>query len=252
MAEPLITLRDIRVQYGALTVLDLPSLEIDENETLAIIGANGAGKSTLLRVIGLLERPSRGSVFFRGELAAPRHSLRLRRRIASVLQTPLLLDATVYANAAIGLKLRGCRPKEIDGRLLPWLERLGIAHVAGQSARTLSGGEARRTSLARALVLEPQLLLLDEPFSALDSPSREALLTDLQEALRRSDAAVVLVTHDVHEAATLANRIGVLSRGRLLQLGPTEDIFSRPANQEVASFVGTYNRHANCLPRRIT
>jgi tungstate transport system ATP-binding protein len=244
MADPFIALRGIRVQYRAATVLDLPSLDIDDGETLAMIGANGAGKSTLLRVIGLLERPSSGRIFFQGEHATPQNSLILRRRMANVLQTPLLLDLSVYDNVAIGLKLRGCSPKQIHERLQPWLERLGIAQIARQPARTLSGGEARRTSLARALVLEPELLLLDEPFSALDSPSREALLRDLQEALRGTNAAVVIVTHDLYEAAALATRIGVLSRGKLVQLAPTEDIFSRPANQEVADFLSVPNRRA--------
>lgn len=252
MAEPVIALRGIRVQYGRATVLDLPSFDIYDGEILAIIGANGAGKTTLLKVIGLLEQPCVGTVTFRGEHAMPQNALALRRRMACVLQAPLLLDDTVYANAALGLKLRGARKKEIDGKLQPWLERLGISHIAGRRARTLSGGEARRTTLARALVLEPELLLLDEPFSALDSPSREALLRDLQEALPATHAAVVIVTHDLYEAAALAKRVGVLSRGKLLQLAPTEDIFSRPANQEVAEFVGVQNRRACATHSRYT
>jgi ABC-type proline/glycine betaine transport system ATPase subunit len=106
-----------------------------------------------------------------------------------------------------------------------------------RSARTLSGGEARRTSLARALVLEPELLLLDEPFSALDAPTRKRLLSDFKEILRLSAAAVVIVTHDVHEAVALAKHIAVLSRGKLVQSGPAEEVCSRPANQEVADLV---------------
>jgi tungstate transport system ATP-binding protein len=244
MAEILVGLREIRVQYGAATVLDVPALDIFDGENLAIIGANGAGKSTLLKLIGLLERPTHGNLTFRSELIAPQHYLSLRRRMASVLQTPLLLDTSVYVNVAIGLKLRGCSQKQIDRKLRPWLERLKIAHIAGRPAGTLSGGEARRTSLARALVLEPELLLLDEPFSALDSPSREALLTDLRNALTDTNAAVVIVTHDMYEAAALAKRIGVLSRGKLIQLAPTEEIFCRPANQDVADFVNVHNRRA--------
>jgi ABC-type sugar transport system ATPase subunit len=247
MAQPVIALHGIRLQYGGATVLDLPRLEIYDGETLAIIGPNGAGKTSLLKVIGLLEQPGFGSVYFRGEQATSQNALTLRRRMASALQAPLLIDDTVYANAALGLKLRGATKKEIDERLQPWLGRLGIAHIAGRRARTLSGGEARRTSLARALVLEPELLLLDEPFSALDSPSREALLSDLQQALEQSRAAVVIVTHDLYEAAALAARVGVLSRGKLLQLAPTEEIFSRPANQEVAELVSVHNRRPHLM-----
>jgi tungstate transport system ATP-binding protein len=237
MAPSLLTLRNIRVCYGAATVLDIPALDIHSGETLAIIGANGAGKSTLLRVIGFLQRPTSGSVCFLGEAPTAQNSLTLRRRIAHVLQAPLLLDDTVYGNAALGLKLRGLDRKQIQKKLEPWLERLGIANIAMRSARTLSGGEARRTSLARALVLEPELLLLDEPFSALDAPTRKRLLSDFKEILRLSDAAVVIVTHDVHEAVALAKHIAVLSRGKLLQSGPAEEVCSRPANQEVADLV---------------
>jgi tungstate transport system ATP-binding protein len=247
MAGSLVALRDIRVRHGAATVLDLPSLEIHDGEIVAIIGANGAGKSTLLRVIGLLERPTCGNVYFRGAPVTPQNSFAMRRRMASVLQAPLLLDATVHANAALGLKLRGMEHEQIDVRLKPWLQRLGIAHLAARPARTLSGGEARRTSLARGLVLEPELLLLDEPFSALDAPSREALLLDLQEILAQTDASVVMVTHDLHEAAALGKRIGVLSRGKLIQLGAAEDIFTRPANDEVAAIAGMENRIAGVV-----
>jgi tungstate transport system ATP-binding protein len=242
MAEPLVALRDVRVQHGAATVLDIPALEIREGEIVAIIGANGAGKSTLLRVLGLLEWPTCGGVLFRGEAATAKKGLAMRRHMASVLQAPLLLDATVYANAALGLKLRGVPSRQVDPRLRPWLERLGIAHLANRPARTLSGGEARRTSLARGLVLEPELLLLDEPFSALDAPSRETLLLDLQEILAQTEAAVVMVTHDLHEAAALGKRIGVLSRGMLMQLGLAEEIFSRPVNDEVAAISWMDNR----------
>ena len=237
MAPPLITLRDIRVRYGPATVLDVPALEIRRSETLAIIGANGAGKSTLLRVIGLLQRPTSGNVCIDGEAATGKNSLKLRRRIANVLQAPLLLDDTVYANAALGLKLRRVDRNQIQKKLEPWLERLGIANIAMRPARTLSGGEARRASLARALVLEPELLLLDEPFSALDAPTRKRLLSDFHKILQDCDATVVFVTHDVHEAVTLAKEIGVLSRGKLIQRGLAEEVCSRPANQEIADLV---------------
>jgi ABC-type sugar transport system ATPase subunit len=237
MVSPLLTLRDILVCYGASIVLDIPALDIHRGETLAIIGVNGAGKSTLLRVIGLLQRPASGSICFSGEAATTQNSLTLRRRIANVLQAPLLLDDTVYANAALGLKLRGLDRQQIRKKLEPWLKRLGIADIAMRRTRTLSGGEARRTSLARALVLEPELLLLDEPFSALDAPTRKSLLSDLKEILQLSDAATVMVTHDVHEAVALAKHIAVLSRGKLVQRGTAQEVCSRPTSQEVAELV---------------
>jgi tungstate transport system ATP-binding protein len=241
MAETLVTLRDILVRYGDAVTLQIAALDVQSREVLAIIGPNGGGKSTLLRVMGLLQRPNSGTVLFRGEHAFDGNSLRLRRRIATVFQEPLLVNATVYENAALGLQLRGAASRDIAQRLEPWLERLGIAHLRQRSARSLSGGESQRTSLARALVLEPEILLLDEPFSALDPASREALLRDFQPIIRDSGITTVFVTHDRNEAFGLAGRVGVLHRGRLLQIGAREDVFRRPASEAVAEIVGIEN-----------
>jgi tungstate transport system ATP-binding protein len=241
MAETLVTLRDILVSYGDAVTLRIAALDVQSREVLAIIGPNGGGKSTLLRVMGLLQRPNSGTVLFRGEHSFDGNSLRLRRRIATVFQEPLLVNATVYENAALGLQLRGAAGRDIARRLEPWLERLGIAHLRQRSARSLSGGEAQRTSLARALVLEPEILLLDEPFSALDPASREALLRDFQPIIRDSGITTVFVTHDRNEAFGLAGRVGVLHQGRLLQIGAREDVFRRPASEAVAEIVGVEN-----------
>jgi tungstate transport system ATP-binding protein len=159
----------------------------------------------------------------------------------------LLLNATVRQNAALGLKLRGIGRAEIDRRLGPWLQKLGITHLSGRSARTLSGCEAQRTSLARALVLEPELLLLDEPFSALDPASREALLQDFQGIVKETGITAVFVTHDRDEAFALSNRVGVLNRGHLLQLDSRENVFLRPETESVAEIVGMENRLAGVI-----
>lgn len=242
MAETLLTLRDVGVHHGEHVALQGASLEVYTSDILALIGPNGAGKSTLLRVMGMLQRPDQGVVLFRGDNARNGNLLELRRRIATVFQEPLLLNATVSQNAALGLKLRGLDQVEIDRRLGPWLERLGIPHLTARSARTLSGGEAQRTSLARALVLEPELLLLDEPFSALDPATREALIRDFQGILQETAITAVFVTHDRHEAFALANRVGVLDQGCLLQLGSRENVFLRPETESVAEIVGIENR----------
>lgn len=247
MAETLLALRDVVVRYGAYSALQVPSLDVATNDMLAIIGPNGAGKSTLLRVMGLLQRPSAGTVLFRSANGHDGDPLRIRRRIATVFQEPLLLNATVYENAALGLKLRGMSKREIDTRLRPWLERLGIAHLSARSARTLSGGEAQRTSLARALVLEPELLLLDEPFAGLDPASREVLQHDFQRIAKQMHITTVLVTHDRDEAFALAERVGVLKDGHLLQLGSREEVFLRPKTDSVAEIVGIENRLAGVV-----
>jgi tungstate transport system ATP-binding protein len=247
VAESLLTLHNVTVRHGEHVALQSATLEVYAGEVLALIGPNGAGKSTLLRVIGMLQRPDQGIVVFRGQDALNGNSLELRRRTATVFQEPLLLNATVYQNAALGLKLRGVGRAEIDRRLGPWLEKLSIAHLAARSARTLSGGEAQRTSLARALVLEPELLLLDEPFSALDPSSREALLRDFQGIVKGMGITAVFVTHDRDEAFALANRVGVLNQGHLLQLGSREDVFLRPEAESVAEIVGIENRLAGVV-----
>jgi len=247
VAQTLLALRDVSVRYGESTVLQIPSLDIHAGEIVAVIGPNGSGKSTLLRVIGLLQPPTTGKVTVAGEQATRTNSLFLRRRMASVFQEPLLVNASVYENAALGLQMRGLGGDAIEIRLRPWLERLGIAHLASRRARTLSGGEAQRTSLARALALNPELLLLDEPFSALDPQTREALLVDLQRILAEAAVTAVLVTHDRNEAFMLGKRIGVLKTGRLLQLGTSLEVFTQPASEAVAEIVGIDNRIAGTV-----
>ena len=165
-----------------------------------------------------------------------------------VFQEPLLFDTTVFENVAAGLRLRGVAQGEIARRVGENLERFRIGHLAGRSARTLSGGEAQRASLARALAVAPEILLLDEPFAALDPPSREALLEDLARTLRETGTTTVFATHDRVEAQRLADRVAVLERGRLRQVGTVEEVLRRPADAFVAAFVGV----ENLLPVRLT
>jgi tungstate transport system ATP-binding protein len=197
--------------------------------------------------MGLLQQSTTGKVYFDGQEATRQNALLLRRRMASIFQEPLLLNASVSDNAALGLKMRGLPTGEIKKRLGTWLERLGIAHLASRSALTLSGGEAQRTSLARALALEPELLLLDEPFSALDPPTREALLLDLRTILKETGVTTVFVTHDRHEAFMLGQRVGVLNKGKLLQLGSNVEVFTHPVSEEVAAIVGVDTRIAGVI-----
>ena len=235
---PVLELAGIRVAHGAQTILDVPHLAVRPGEVLAVIGPNGAGKSTLLRVMGLLQTPAAGDVKFQGETVTAAQGLSVRRRMASVFQDPLLADATVLANVSMGLRFRGTPGRHIEAQAAHWLERLGIAGLGERPSRTLSGGEAQRVALARALVLEPELLLLDEPFSALDQPTREVLIGDLGHILREAHVSTVLVTHDRAEAMTLGDRVGVLMGGRLVQLEDTAQLFRAPASEEIARFVG--------------
>jgi molybdopterin-binding protein len=233
-----LALRDVRRRYGARDALDVRALDVDAGEVLAVIGPNGAGKSTLLRVLGLLERPDTGQVLVRGRAVDGRDALGERRRMATVFQEPLLTDATVADNVALGLRFRGVTRAAGRARVARWLERLGVGDLAPRAARTLSGGEAQRIALARALVLEPEVLLLDEPFAGLDAPARAALMADLGAILRADRTTTVLVTHERGEALALADRVAVLMAGRLRQVDATARVFYAPIAEDVARFVG--------------
>ncbi|HLI27330.1 MAG TPA: ATP-binding cassette domain-containing protein [Chloroflexota bacterium] len=222
---PLVALRGVQVRRGGRVVLDVPALDVWPGDVLAVVGPNGAGKSTLLQVMAALLAPDRGRVWFAGQqVDARRNPVAVRRRLAVVFQEPLLFDTSVFDNVASGLRLRGVPGQELRARVTVWLERLGIAALARRPARTLSGGEARRTSLARALVLEPELLLLDEPFAALDYPTRQALLGELPGLLAAARTTTVLVTHDPYEALAVARRAVALREGRIVAEGPVRAV----------------------------
>jgi tungstate transport system ATP-binding protein len=238
MSEVLLSLAAVRVAYDDVPVLELDGLDAARGEVLAIIGPNGSGKSTLLRVMGFLERPLAGRVCWRGQPVGPDTLLDVRRRIAVVLQQPLLAAMTVADNVALGLRFRGVPAAERGRRVEHWLGRFGIAALAERRATTLSGGEAQRVALARALVLDPELLLLDEPFASLDAPARAALIPELAAVLRDDRISTVLVTHDRGEAQALGDRVAVLIGGRLRQIDQTAVVFRAPVSEEVARFVG--------------
>ena len=236
MSEPRLSARGVTFTAGGHTLLRDTSLDLPARQVTALLGPNGAGKTTLVQVMALLQRPDSGQVLFDG--APVRDLLAARRRMAVVFQEPLLLDTTVEGNVGSGLAMRGVGGAERKTRVGDWLARLGIAHLARRSARTLSGGEAQRTSLARALVLEPEVLFLDEPFAALDAPTRQTLIDDLDRLLAGSGAATLFVTHDRTEALRLGDRIAVLMAGSVRQAGTPAEVFGAPADEEVAQFVG--------------
>jgi tungstate transport system ATP-binding protein len=158
--------------------------------------------------------------------------------MAVVFQEALLLDSSVLANVETGLRLRGVARAEREERAVRWLKRFGIESLASRSSRTLSGGEAQRVSLARAFALEPEVLLLDEPFSALDTPTRALITEDLAAVLAETRKTTVLVTHDHDEAARLGDRVAVLIDGQVRQIGGPAEVFGAPADEDVAAFVG--------------
>ena len=148
------------------------------------------------------------------------------------------MDMSVCENAALGLKFRGKSKAEIDDRVNRWLNRLGVAHLSDRPARKLSGGEAQRVSLARAFVLQPDLLLLDEPFTSLDAPTRIRLLEDLKSVLSETKMTTIFITHDLLEAFKLATSVAVILDGQIEQIGPLTNVFEYPINDRVAGFLG--------------
>ncbi len=235
--SPLVEVRDLLVRRGERKVLEVAALEVHKGEVLALVGPNGAGKTTLLLVLARLLNPVGGTVLFDRRLLSQWNAIEYRRKICFVFQTPLLLDMTVAENVALGLKFRSLRNDDIRLRVDHWLGRLDITALARRRAGELSGGEAQRVSLARAFVLDPELLLLDEPFSALDSPARAKLLQDLSALLASDHRTAIMVTHNLKDAAKLGDRVAVILGGRLRQVAPAGQIKSRPADEEVATFL---------------
>ncbi len=235
---PTVHAEGIRVTYRRKTVLEVDSIELSAGKTFALLGASGAGKSTLLRVLGLLEKPTAGSVFFEGR-AANRSDLSVRRTIAAVFQKPYLLRGTVADNVGYGLRLRSVTKTERVKRAAEALERVGLGGWEDRSALTLSGGEAQRVALARALVLKPRLLLLDEPLSYLDPLLKRQLSLEFARILADEGVTALYVTHDQDEAAVVADRIGVMRDGRIIAEGEPETVLALPSDPWVASFLGT-------------
>ena len=232
-----ITIKDLLIRRNGRDTLEIDSLDITRGETLTVVGPNGAGKSTLLLVLARLLKPARGDINFDGKSLTHWNELEYRRKISFVFQAPLLLDMTVEQNIALGLRFRKTPREEIHPRVWKWIKHLGIESLAKRRAGQLSGGEAQRVSLARAFVLEPELLLLDEPFSALDPPTRTKMLEDLSALLARDHRTAVFVTHNLNEAAKLSHRIAVIVGGRLRQVGPARQIKAHPADDAVEAFL---------------
>ena len=235
----LLEAKNLEVERGGVITLDVPSLSIQQGEILSLIGANGAGKTTLLQTLCYLVKPFRGEISFKGERINSSHSaLTYRRKLTMVFQEPLLFDTTVFENVASGLKIRGMRWEDVRRIATEQLDRFGIGHLSYRSARKISGGEAQRTSLARAFALQPEILFLDEPFASLDPPTRESLIEDLEGILRQTKTTTLFATHDRQEALRLSDRIAVMNNGKILQIGSPEEVMNRPVGEFVASFVG--------------
>jgi len=232
-----IEIRDLIVQRNGRDALRVNSLEVKRGETLAVVGPNGAGKSTLLLALARLINIVQGEIVVDDCSIMECDELEYRRKIAFVFQDPLLMDMSVADNVGLGLRFRGVKREEIVMRTGRWMKAMGIESLGQRRAGQLSGGEAQRVSLARAFVLNPELLLMDEPFSAVDPQTRSQLLEDLSSLLSQDHRTTIFVTHNLKEAAHMGERVAVIIGGALRQVGAPEEIRAHPADEMVRAFL---------------
>jgi len=240
MTDPLVTFRNVQKRFDDFVAVRDMTLDIHEGEFLAIMGSSGCGKTTTLRMLAGLDTPTAGEIRIAGRLM---NDVKPHDRDTPLVWQSLALFPflTARENVEFGLKMRGVGTDERKRRALDWLDRMQISEFAERNVATLSGGQKQRVALARSLVMEPQMLLLDEPLSALDANlviRMQGVLTRLQKEL---GITFVYVTHSQSEAFAMADRVVIMSQGDIAQIGSPKDIYRTPANRFVAEFVGRNN-----------
>ena len=239
-AEAHVRLRGVEKAFGAHVALRGCDLDVRSGEVMTLLGPSGCGKTTLLRAIAGLVVPEAGSISLAGRDVTwvPAN----RRRVGMVFQHYALFPhMTVFGNVAYGLRVRRVSRPEIERRVGAALALVELGALAGRWPGQLSGGQQQRVALARVLVLEPEVLLLDEPFGALDAKLRQAMQVDLKQLVRRVGITTVFVTHDQDEALALSDRMAVMETGLIAQVGTPLEVYDRPASAYVADFVGRSN-----------
>ena len=238
--DPIISIRDLRVAYGANQVLKGIDLAITPGSFVALLGPSGCGKTTLLRTLSGFTPAAGGAISVNGRdiLQEPPE----RRGMAMVFQSYALWShMSVAQNMGYGLKLRRVPRDEISRRVTGLLDMLGLRGYGERSVTELSGGQRQRVALGRALAVEPQILLLDEPLSNLDARIRLQMRHEIRSIQRQLGVTAILVTHDREEAMVMADQVVILDQGRIAQIGSPEDVFQRPRTPYVAAFMGAEN-----------
>ncbi|MGV1952537.1 ABC transporter ATP-binding protein [Agrobacterium vitis] len=237
-----LALENVSKNYSIVTAIEPLSLTIDDGELVCLLGPSGSGKSTLLRIIGGFETPSGGKVLIDGVDVA--RTPPEKRPTAMVFQSHALWQhMTVFENIAFGLTLRGLPKAEIARKVSDALAMVGLADYGKRLPAHLSGGQRQRVAIARCVVLEPKILLMDEPFASLDQHLRDRLREEVRQIQKKLGITTVFVTHGQDEALSVADRIVVMSMGRIEQVGTPREIYSTPNSPFVASFIGDMNSH---------
>ena len=239
----MITIQGLTKQYDGHAALRDVNLDVPDGSVTAIIGPSGSGKTTLLRLLDLLEEPDAGSIVIDGAEAPSTEAARIamRRQIGIVFQKPMAFSGSVFDNVSYGLRVRGHERGSLRERVGRALETVDLAGFESRNARTLSGGEIQRVALARTMVTEPRLLLLDEPTANLDPVSTAMVEELIGRVIDELRTTVVMATHDMAQGQRLADRIGVLIGGSMLQVGNPSEVFNLPSSVHVARFVGVEN-----------
>ena len=238
--QPAIRLTALTKEFGAVTAVDHVDLEIAAGEFFSMLGPSGSGKTTVLRLIAGFEQPTSGTIELFGQDVTKRAPF--DRDVNTVFQDYALFPhMSVLENVAYGLRVRGIGRKERAERAMRALAAVRLEQMASRKPSQLSGGQRQRVALARATVVQPKVLLLDEPLGALDLKLREQMQVELKEIQRELGITFIFVTHDQEEALTLSDRIAVFNNGRIEQLGTPAELYERPASRFVADFVGTSN-----------
>lgn len=240
MSKPLLSLQNVEKHFGTFKAVDRVSIDINENEFFALLGASGSGKTTLLRMIAGFEDLTSGALLLDGDdiSAVPAH----RRPVNLMFQSYALFPhLTVAGNIAYGLEMEKLPRKEITARVDKILETIQLSHVSARKPDQLSGGQRQRVALARALVKRPRILLLDEPLGALDKKLRGEMQLELKRIQDEFGITFIVVTHDQEEALVMADRIAILKDGKLLQIGSPSEIYEHPNSRFSAEFIGVMN-----------
>jgi tungstate transport system ATP-binding protein len=242
---PLVQITNLEVNRDSRRVLAVDSFIINSGDVIAIIGPNGAGKSSFLLALARLLKTDKGHIFFGDTIDKPLPDLEYRRKLAVVMQEPLLLDASVFDNIAVGLFYRGIDSAQIKVEVEKWAKSFNIHTLLDRSANKISGGESQRVSLARAFVLAPELLLLDEPFSSLDPQTRKTIILDLKKVIAETKTTTLFITHDLDDSLVLADRIAVVWDGKVIQTGSKQEVLTHPVNDELRLYLGSFYKSAS-------